>query len=68
MHERYIDQVRLLLSVLPDIAAEEVFALKGGTAINPVLQGHAPALCRHRSHLPAGGRPRDITPRYRRDA
>ena len=34
MHERYIDQVRLLLSVLPDIAAEEVFALKGGTAIN----------------------------------
>ena len=34
MHERYIDQVRLLLSVMPDIAAEEVFALKGGTAIN----------------------------------
>ena len=34
MHERYIDQVRLLLSVLPDIAAEKVFALKGGTAIN----------------------------------
>ncbi len=34
MHERYIEQVRLLLSVLPDIAAEEVFALKGGTAIN----------------------------------
>ena len=34
MLERYIDQVRLLLSVLPDIAREEVFALKGGTAIN----------------------------------
>ena len=34
MHKRYIDQVRLLLSVLPDIAAERVFALKGGTAIN----------------------------------
>ena len=34
MHERYIDQARLLLNVLPEIAAEEVFALKGGTAIN----------------------------------
>lgn len=34
MFERYMDQVRLLLSVLPDIAREEVFALKGGTAIN----------------------------------
>jgi len=34
MHEHYRDQVRLLLHVLPDIAAEQVFALKGGTAIN----------------------------------
>ena len=34
MHERYIEQVRLLLGVLPEIAAEQVFALKGGTAIN----------------------------------
>ena len=34
MLERYVDQVRLLLSVLPDIAREKVFALKGGTAIN----------------------------------
>ena len=34
MLDRYAEQVRLLLSVLPDIAAEEVFALKGGTAIN----------------------------------
>ncbi len=34
MHERYVDQVRLLLGVLPDIASENVFALKGGTAIN----------------------------------
>ena len=32
--ERYVNQVRLLLRVLPDIAAEDVFALKGGTAIN----------------------------------
>lgn len=34
MLDRYVDQVRLLLSVLPDIATEDVFALKGGTAIN----------------------------------
>ncbi|MAB13271.1 nucleotidyl transferase AbiEii/AbiGii toxin family protein [Parvibaculum sp.] len=34
MLDRYVDQVRLLLGVLPDIAAEDVFALKGGTAIN----------------------------------
>ena len=34
MLDRYVDQVRLLLSVLPDITEESVFALKGGTAIN----------------------------------
>ena len=34
MLDRYVDQVRLSLSVLPDIAEESVFALKGGTAIN----------------------------------
>ena len=34
MLDRYVAQVRLLLSVLPDIATEAVFALKGGTAIN----------------------------------
>ena len=33
MLDRYVAQVRLLLSVLPDIATETVFALKGGTAI-----------------------------------
>ncbi len=34
MLDQYVRQVRLLLSVLPDIARETVFALKGGTAIN----------------------------------
>ncbi len=34
MLDRYAEQVRLLLSVLPEIATEKVFALKGGTAIN----------------------------------
>ncbi len=34
MLDRYLSQVRLLLSVLPEIAREPAFALKGGTAIN----------------------------------
>ena len=34
MLDRYVAQVRLLLSALPDIAKETAFALKGGTAIN----------------------------------
>ena len=34
MLDRYVAQVRLLLTTLPDIAREPVFALKGGTAIN----------------------------------
>lgn len=34
MTEAYRAQVRLLLDVLPLVAEEEVFALKGGTAIN----------------------------------
>ena len=32
--ERYVDQVRLLVDILPAVAAEDDFALKGGTAIN----------------------------------
>ena len=32
--DKYIGQVRLLLTVLPFVAAREDFALKGGTAIN----------------------------------
>lgn len=31
---KYRDQVRLLLDVLPEVAAEDCFALHGGTAIN----------------------------------
>ncbi len=34
MLDRYVAQVRLLLSTLPVIAGETAFALKGGTAIN----------------------------------
>jgi predicted nucleotidyltransferase component of viral defense system len=32
--ERYLDQVALLVRVLPEVAVETNFALKGGTAIN----------------------------------
>jgi hypothetical protein len=34
MKATYENQVRLLLAVLPFVAAERCFALKGGTAIN----------------------------------
>jgi len=34
MDKTYIDTVRLLLRVAPDVFAENLFALKGGTAIN----------------------------------
>lgn len=34
MRSKYIEQLSLLLSVLPSISIEQVFALKGGTAIN----------------------------------
>lgn len=34
MKERYRNQVRLLLQVLPVLSVTETFALKGGTAIN----------------------------------
>lgn len=34
MRDRYLKQVQLLVDILPAIADEDVFALKGGTAIN----------------------------------
>ena len=34
MDKSYIDTVRLLLRVAPDVFAGDLFALKGGTAIN----------------------------------
>ena len=37
MNRAYIDAVRLLLEVAPDVFREPVFALKGGTAINLFL-------------------------------
>lgn len=37
MNQDYINSVRLLLDVAPDVFREDVFALKGGTAINLFL-------------------------------
>ncbi|MEK6542899.1 MAG: nucleotidyl transferase AbiEii/AbiGii toxin family protein [Elusimicrobiota bacterium] len=34
MRKEFIDQARLMLRLMPHVAAEESFALKGGTAIN----------------------------------
>ena len=55
MLDRYVEQVRLLLSTLPEIAKETVFALKGRDGHQPVLQGHAEAVGRCRPDLPTGG-------------
>src|SRR3546814_9600006 len=34
MDKTYADTVRLLLAVAPDVLANDIFAMKGGTAIN----------------------------------
>src|SRR3546814_1813209 len=34
MDKTYADTVRLLLAVAPDVFANDIFAMKGGTAIN----------------------------------
>ena len=33
-HNRYAERVKLLVDILPTVAEEKRFALKGGTAIN----------------------------------
>ena len=38
MDKSYADTVRLLLSVAPDVFANNIFAMKGGTAINLFVQ------------------------------
>jgi Nucleotidyl transferase AbiEii toxin, Type IV TA system len=38
MDRAYADTVRLLLSAAPDVFANNIFALKGGTAINLFVQ------------------------------
>ncbi len=38
MDKSYADTVRLLLDVTPEVFANEIFAMKGGTAINLFVQ------------------------------
>lgn len=38
MDRTYADTVRLLLAIVPDVFANDVFAMKGGTAINLFVQ------------------------------
>lgn len=48
MDRTYADTVRLLLAVAPEVFANDIFAMKGGTAINwSLLQ------CGHAAELPA---------------
>ena len=44
VNEIYRRQVTLLLRVLPFVATETCFALKGGTAINLFYQRYAPTV------------------------
>ena len=39
MDKGYADTVRLLLTVAPEVFANDIFAMKGGTAINLFVQG-----------------------------
>ncbi len=34
MNQEYVDTVRLLLRAAPEIFSNEIFAMKGGTALN----------------------------------
>ena len=54
MNETYHAQVDLLLRVLPHVAAEACFALKGGTALNLFVRDmpHPPCACRLTSTWP----------------
>ena len=37
MEKAFLDQSKLVMDVLPFIAEEKIFALKGGTAINSLM-------------------------------
>jgi hypothetical protein len=47
MDKAYADTVRLLLQVAPDVFANEIFAMKGGTGINPCRDGRSHSLSLH---------------------
>ncbi len=49
MDKAYADTVRLLLQVAPDVFANEIFVMKGGTAINPCRDDRSHSLSLHES-------------------
>jgi hypothetical protein len=54
MDKTYADTVRLLLAVAPDVFANDIFAMKGGTAINLFVRD----MPRGHRHLARSERPR----------
>ncbi len=61
-------QVALLVRVLPWVATEKCFALKGGTAINLVCARYAAIVGGYRSRLPAHRTARGIVAAHQRSA
>ena len=61
IHDHYRRQVALLIRVLPPVAEEQVFALKGGTAINLFVRD-LPRLSVDidLTYLPVAGRPESL--------
>jgi len=62
LSDRFQSQVALLIEVLPFVAAETVFALKGGTAIN-LFVGDMPRLSVdiNLTYLPVSPRPESLS-------
>ena len=60
MRSRYVDQVKLLLNVLPVLKNQDIFALKGGTAINFFVE-NMPRLSVDIDLTYTGIEPRDIS-------
>lgn len=56
MDKSYADTVRLLLAAAPEVFANDVFAMKGGTAINLFVQDMPRLSVEHRRGVPALGR------------
>ena len=48
MDKGYAETVRLLLAVAPEVFANDIFAMKGGTAINLFVQD-MPRFCAYRT-------------------
>jgi hypothetical protein len=59
MDKGYADTVRLLLAVAPEVFANDIFAMKGGTSNQPLRAGHAPPLGGYRCRVSPWQVPRE---------